>query len=306
MDRVSSQLLLSSVTDSLISAGFDAVGTLGIDHPSFEADNDEGERDDAMALDQPQPAYGKAAAAWADLCSILAKEAEVRLIEVAKKAKLAAELQGRTNVNAVDTVMALEYTGTPVSSLLKYTRAYADLEDRKPSEVVDRRPETTADMSEEFAEDPERKLYDEKHRQKRPEIVPNFMPQFPEPHTYMRTPVYFPPMTDYVEWRTKAAQLKAEQQDALIHFAASVTEPRPKPLILPGKEGKRANVPVISRPRASTPYYAYHMTERDWQSPGKRRGEKDPPIPTAAENPFLFKEPIAADADSSNPLEIDI
>lgn len=70
MDRVSSQLLLSAVTDSLISAGFDAVGTLGIDHPSFEADNDEGERDDAMALDQPQPADGKAAAAWADLCSV--------------------------------------------------------------------------------------------------------------------------------------------------------------------------------------------------------------------------------------------
>jgi hypothetical protein len=42
------------------------------------------------------------------------------------------------------------------------------------------------------------------------------MPQFPEPHTYMRTPVYFPPMTDYVEWRTKEAQLKAEQQDAVI------------------------------------------------------------------------------------------
>jgi hypothetical protein len=52
--------------------------------------------------------------------------------------------------------------------------------------------------------------------QKRPAFVPEHMPQFPEPHTYMRTPVYFPPMTDYHEWRRKAAKLAGEQQDALI------------------------------------------------------------------------------------------
>jgi hypothetical protein len=168
----------------------------------------------------------------------------------------------------------------------RYTQEYEKGEAQTPSAVVDRCPDTTADMSEEFMEDPERKLYDEKHRQvdphpspthsslpippphalasdtrsavhpcprvgptkggaadgkcegvfvayrlqatdttpgnacdsaqKRPAIVADFMPQFPEPHTYMRTPVYFPPMTDYVEWRTKEAQLKAEQQDAVI------------------------------------------------------------------------------------------
>eukprot|EP00037_Helgoeca_nana_P026966 m.306520 g.306520 ORF g.306520 m.306520 type:complete len:315 (-) comp27361_c1_seq1:84-1028(-) len=314
MDRVSSQLLRSAVTDALVSAGFDGISTVGVESsmdteergaPEEGGPAEDMDVDGEAAAEAPEVELSAVAVAWGDCCSMLAKEAEVRLVEIAKKAKLAAELQGRTEVNAADVAMALEYKGISVSELLEYTQEYEKGEAQTPSAVVDRCPDTTADMSEEFMEDPERKLYDEKHRQKRPAIVADFMPQFPEPHTYMRTPVYFPPMTDYVEWRTKEAQLKAEQQDAVIHFAASITEPPPKPLVTQG--GARCNVPVIARPRVSTPYYAYHMSERDWRTPGKRRAENDPPGLHVAENAFLLKESLLPGSEiATNPLGIDV
>jgi hypothetical protein len=64
---------------------------------------------------------------------------------------------------------------------------------------------------------------------------------------------------------------------------------------------------VIARPRVSTPYYAYHMSERDWRTPGKRRAENDPPGLHVAENAFLLKESLLPGSEiATNPLGIDV
>uniref|UniRef100_A0A8C8TER0 Transcription initiation factor TFIID subunit 8 n=1 Tax=Peromyscus maniculatus bairdii TaxID=230844 RepID=A0A8C8TER0_PERMB len=50
--------------------------------------------------------------------------------------------------------------------------------------------------------------------------IPRHFPKFPDPHTYIKTPTYLEPVSDYQVLREKAASLRRDVERALTHFMA--------------------------------------------------------------------------------------
>jgi hypothetical protein len=108
-------------------------------------------------------------------------------------------------------------------------------------------------------------LYDEENRQARPAEAPDYLEQLPEPHTYMQTGVFRPPLQDYGEWRFKMGAERISLQSTMFALAIGVTRPAPQALSVSTSSGIPAGAlkPILSRPRKSTPYLQLLTTPLD-------------------------------------------
>ena len=113
-------------------------------------------------------------------------------------------------------------------------------------------------------------------------------------HSYLKTPVYQAPMTEYLQWRRLQADERYKLQESMARLATSLTKPAPSPLEAYG--GSAATTPVISRPRKSTLFLQRFTTPEDQVL---ELAEKDADE-LAADNKFL--QPPSADKDPDRPI----
>lgn len=127
------------------------------------------------------------------------------LTEIGKSTKAYTELSGRTEVLITDLVMALVDLGINVESL----QAHAFRSNKSvfipPGQTV---PTTT------------QKVLSAGEKQEHPPHIPDYLPPFPDPHTYIRTDTIRQPVTEYQVIREKAASQKRDVERALTRFVA--------------------------------------------------------------------------------------
>eukprot|EP00041_Stephanoeca_diplocostata_P035397 m.1247614 g.1247614 ORF g.1247614 m.1247614 type:complete len:459 (+) comp24692_c0_seq3:355-1731(+) len=229
---------------------------------------------------------GRIQVIYSDVCMEAFRETENYLARILRRAKGLAELQGRTEITALDTVLSIQQLGTPFADTVAHLRAFKRRRTETPCPLppVDRQPASLEDEAKttDFLRG-ECLLYDESHRQLRPSHVPSYLPQFPEPHSYMRTPVYYPPTTSFLEWRRKQVAHTTGLQIALSNMAAASTQPTPGHIEIDST--KKCTLPLLTRPRKSTSWLAAHTTALD-------RAPKQATVANVIHNPYFQPEKV--------------
>ncbi|CAG03850.1 unnamed protein product, partial [Tetraodon nigroviridis] len=62
------------------------------------------------------------------------------------------------------------------------------------------------------------------HKRSHPSYIPSHFPEFPDPHTYIKTPTFREPVSDYQVLREKAASQRRDVERALTRFMAKTGE----------------------------------------------------------------------------------
>lgn len=127
------------------------------------------------------------------------------ITELARSAKAFAELGGRTQPLVADIVVALVEMGLNVDSIPAYGRRISK------TYIV---PPQKSSLS----TDPRRLQVGTKRPH--PSHIPDHMPAFPDPHTYIRSVTYRPPVSEYKVVREKASAEHRDIERALTRFIA--------------------------------------------------------------------------------------
>ncbi|XP_013392943.1 transcription initiation factor TFIID subunit 8 [Lingula anatina] len=131
------------------------------------------------------------------------------LSELARTSRSYAELSGRTDVMVADCVMSMVDLGLNVESI----KAYA----KRPNATVLLPPSHTP------ASNTPRSLQVGSKKDHLSHI-PDYLPPFPDTHTYIKTPSHMQPPNEYQVIREKAASQKRDVERALTRFIAKTGE----------------------------------------------------------------------------------
>ena len=132
--------------------------------------------------------------------------------EVGRSSRAAAELAGRTEVMVGDVILALVEMGLNVDSIPSYAKQLQmthKLLIAPPSQA----PRSAAPKILQAGE-------------KKPHLpfIPPYLPPFPDPHSYIRTPTHKQPVTEYEAIREKSASQKRDVERALTRFMAKTSD----------------------------------------------------------------------------------
>ncbi|CAH1786444.1 unnamed protein product [Owenia fusiformis] len=129
--------------------------------------------------------------------------------ELGRSAKAYTELACRTESMLTDVVMAMVEMGCDVQSLPHYAKR----DNRKAfmPPVHSHQPGTP-------------RVLQAGKRENHPTHVPDYLPPFPDPHTYVRTETHKQPTNDYQTLREKAANQKRDIERATSKFMAKTGE----------------------------------------------------------------------------------
>lgn len=127
------------------------------------------------------------------------------ITELARSSKAFAELGGRTQPLVADIVVALVEMGLNVDSIPVYGRRISKLHVMPPQKSV---PSTDTRRLQVGTKRPH------------PSHIPDYMPAFPDPHTYIRSVTYRPPVSEYKVVREKASAEHRDIERALTRFIA--------------------------------------------------------------------------------------
>ncbi|XP_046364920.1 transcription initiation factor TFIID subunit 8-like [Haliotis cracherodii] len=131
------------------------------------------------------------------------------LTEVGRSARAYTELAGRTESMLSDVVMALVDMGVKVDAIPAHAKRY------NKSIFIPPTPSTPSPTL------PTLQTGDKKAH---PSHIPDFLPPFPDPHTYIRTLTHKQPSNEYQLIREKAASQKRDVERALTRFIAKTGE----------------------------------------------------------------------------------
>ena len=147
----------------------------------------------------------------AEQCAIetLCEMLQSYLIELGRSSRAFGELSGRTQPMLSDVVLAMIEMGIDVESI----PAYANRQNRKVIQPC---------MTSLPVPNPRNLSAGEK--QSHPVHIPDYLPLFPDPHTYIKTPTHKPPVTEYQIVRERAASQKRDVERALTRFIAKTGE----------------------------------------------------------------------------------
>lgn len=127
------------------------------------------------------------------------------LTEIGRSSKAYTELCGRTEVMVTDVLMALIDQGINVESIPAHAQ--------RPNKSVFIPPGQSAPPT-------SPRTLSTGDKQDHPTHVPDHLPSFPDPHTYIRSETHKQPVSEYQIIREKAASHKREVERALTRFIA--------------------------------------------------------------------------------------
>ncbi|XP_052799602.1 transcription initiation factor TFIID subunit 8-like [Mya arenaria] len=127
------------------------------------------------------------------------------LTEVGKSSKAYTELCGRTEVMVTDVLMSLVDQGINIESIPAYANRLNKSVLVPPGQM---QPPAV------------QRVLAAGDKQDHPGYIPDHLPQFPDPHTYIRTDTRKQPVSEYQLIREKAASYKRDTERALTRFVA--------------------------------------------------------------------------------------
>jgi len=136
------------------------------------------------------------------------------VMEVGRASRAAAELAGRTEVIVPDVVFALVEMGINVDSIPEF--GYNQIR-AGSSKIVIPAPGFAAKQS-------VPKILSAGDKRPHSTHIPDHLPPFPDPHSYIRTPTHKQPVTEYEAIREKSASQKRDVERALSRFVAKTSE----------------------------------------------------------------------------------
>lgn len=131
------------------------------------------------------------------------------LTEVGRSSKSYCELAQRTEPVIGDVIVALVNMGYNLEGLQSYGRRPARTTVPQPLPSAAPKPTNILQAGD---------------KQKFPSHIPNYMPEFPDPHAYIRTPTHKQPVTEYEAIREKSAQHKRDIEKALCKLITKTNE----------------------------------------------------------------------------------
>ncbi|CAG5087702.1 Similar to Taf8: Transcription initiation factor TFIID subunit 8 (Drosophila melanogaster), partial [Cotesia congregata] len=131
------------------------------------------------------------------------------LVQIGESSRNFSELAGRTEPLIADIILALINMGFKLDGLTKYAM---------------RQNRTTLPPLQPQTQSKQMNMLPAGEKQPHPPHVPSYLPQFPDPHAYIRTPTHKQPVTEYEAIREKAASQKRDTERALTRFVAKTSE----------------------------------------------------------------------------------
>ncbi|XP_072212015.1 transcription initiation factor TFIID subunit 8 [Excalfactoria chinensis] len=129
--------------------------------------------------------------------------------EIGRSAKSYCEHTARTQPTLSDIVVTLVEMGFNVETLPAYAK-------RSQRMVITAPPVTNQPVTPKALTAGQNKPH--------PSHIPGYFPEFPDPHTYIKTPTYREPVSDYQVLREKAASQRRDVERALTRFMAKTGE----------------------------------------------------------------------------------
>ncbi|XP_053704970.1 transcription initiation factor TFIID subunit 8 [Synchiropus splendidus] len=155
------------------------------------------------------------------------------ITEIGRCAKSYCEHTARSVPTLSDTVVALIEMGFNVDALPVYAK-------RSQRMVITAPPVTNTPVAP--------KALSAGQKRTHPSHIPGYFPEFPDPHTYIKTPTFREPVSDYQVVREKAATQRRDVERALTRFMAKTGETQSL-----FKDDVTA-FPLIAAQRSSIPY----------------------------------------------------
>nr|XP_033773176.1 transcription initiation factor TFIID subunit 8 isoform X1 [Geotrypetes seraphini] len=131
------------------------------------------------------------------------------LSEIGRSSKSYCEHTARTQPTLSDIVVTLVEMGFNVETLPSYAK-------RSQRMVITAPPVTNQPMTP--------KALSAGQSKQHPAHIPSHFPEFPDPHTYIKTPTYREPVSDYQTLREKVASQRRDVERALTRFMAKTGE----------------------------------------------------------------------------------
>ncbi|XP_062596405.1 transcription initiation factor TFIID subunit 8-like [Saccostrea cucullata] len=212
------------------------------------------------------------------------------ITEVGRSSQAFAELAGRTEGMMTDVVMALMEMGQNLSSLPAHAK--------RANKSVFLPPAHSTPT-------PNPRTLQAGDKMPHPSHIPEHMPAFPDPHTYIRTLTQKPPVNEYQIIREKAASQKRDVERALTRFIAKTGEtqslirddanlfpliaikPHPLPYLnalLPKDQDLLAQEEDTPTPKESS---SSKSSQGGTKEGDTTEQEGDTPDPEAIDNPYL-------------------
>lgn len=127
------------------------------------------------------------------------------IVELGESTRSYCELSGRTEPVIADVILALVNMGIRLDNIETYGK--------RPNRTV-LPPLQQQTQSKQLS------ILQAGVKQSHPPYIPEYLPQFPDPHAYIRTPTHKQPVTEYEAIREKAATQKRDIERALTRFIA--------------------------------------------------------------------------------------
>ncbi|XP_055597405.1 transcription initiation factor TFIID subunit 8-like [Uranotaenia lowii] len=131
------------------------------------------------------------------------------IVELGQSSRNYCELAGRTEPVIGDIVISLINMGISIKGLDTYAK-------RENRQIL---PQPQQAQSQK-----QLGILQVGQKNSHPSHIPNYLPSFPDPHAYVRTPTYKQPVTEYEAIREKSASQKRDIEKALTKFLAKTSE----------------------------------------------------------------------------------
>jgi len=152
---------------------------------------------------------------------ILLQMLQSLIFEMGRSSRAFCELSGRTEPLVGDVVVALIEMGLDCDSIAAYGLRPNRVQIPSPQVMPKQNIPRTLQAGE---------------KKSLSSYIPEYLPPFPDPHSYIRTPTHKQPVTEYEAIREKSATQKRDVERALTRFMAKTCEPSLSHTLFPNEQ----------------------------------------------------------------------